>query len=143
MKKIIIFFGTIPIVLGLSIIIVRTVLGDNDEVQNATNYIVVKGPLVNGEIIGKTEYPEMNYKYLDDTNLSFFVNGWIYVERTGNFQFFVDEDCKNPISVDPVFISSEIIKCEDSYAVLAEGNRILYFPVGGEIPHLISFEQTR
>ena len=139
MKKMIIFLGIITIIVGLTVISVRIVIGDNDNAHNVTNYIVIKEPVIKEDVLGKTEYPEMDYKYLDDTDLEFFVDGTVYLERTGEFQFYVDEKCKNLITVDPVFISSEIIKCGESYAVLAEDSRILYFPVGGKIPHLIKF----
>ncbi|MBP3254903.1 MAG: hypothetical protein J6M60_00205 [Clostridia bacterium] len=141
MKKIIICFCSLSIMLIVFACIVRLVLSNNREVENATKYIVLNQPFSNLEeksLLGKTEYPEVNYVFLDDTELEFYKDGNIYVERSGEFQFFIDQQCKNPISVDPVFISSEIVLCENSYAVLAEDNRIFYFPVGGKIPHLIS-----
>ena len=147
MEKIIIFLGIITIIVGSALIIVQAVVGGvDDKVESDVKYIVVNPPTITNGLIEtreKTEYPDMNYKYLDDTELTFFIEDKFYAERTGEFQFYVDEECKNPITVDPVFISSEIIKCDESYAVLAEENRILFFPIGGEIPHLVSFEQTR
>lgn len=139
MKKMIIVLGIITIIVGLTVISVRIIIGDNDNAHNVTNYIVVKEPVIKEDVLGKTEYPEMDYKYLDDTDLEFFVDGTVFLERTGEFDFFVDEECKKPIKIDPVFISSQIVKCGKSYAVLAEGSRVLYFPVGDEIPHLIRF----
>ena len=80
----------------------------------------------------------MDYTYLSDTDLIFYTDDNTYVERTGEFQFYIDEECKTKILVNPVFVSSEIVKTENSYAVLAEDNRVLYFPTGGKIPHFIS-----
>jgi hypothetical protein len=142
MKKIIIFLGCVTIIIGISAIVARIFLGDvDDPVENNVKYIVITSPQIsNGkqEIREKTEYPDLSYTYLKDTTLNFYDDGSTYVERTGEFQFFIDEDCKTPIHVDPVFLSSEIINTGKSYAVLAEDNRILYFPVGKNIPHLIT-----
>lgn len=142
MKKIIIFLGIVTIIIGLSTIIVRAIIGEQDEkVESEVKYIVVNPPLIATglqEMNEKTEYPEMDYIFLGDTGLTFYMDDKTYVERTGEFQFFVDQECKIPLSVNPVFISSEIILCGESYAVLAEENRVLFFPVGEKIPHLIS-----
>ena len=146
MKKIIIFLGCVTIIIGISAIVMRMVLGDvDDPVESNVKYIVIYPPQIpNGvqEIRKKTEYPDLDYTYLKDTTLEFYDDGGTYVERTGEFQFFIDEECKTPIHVDPVFLSSEIINTGKSYAVLAEDNRILYFPVGKNIPHLINLARA-
>ena len=142
MKKIIIFLSFITIMVGLIVIIVRPILGDpDDKVESDIKYIVINPPEITSglqDMREKVEYPQMDYKYLNDTELSFYTDNTTYVERTGEFQFYIDEECKTQISVKPVFISSEIVKSGDSYAVLAEENRVLYFPSGDKIPHLVS-----
>lgn len=141
MKKIIICLCSIALALVLFTFAIRLVLDNNVAPESATKYIVINQPfskLGEESILGKTEYPEVNYVFLDDTELEFYKDGNIYIERSGEFQFFIDQQCNNPISVSPVFLSSEIVLCENSYAVLAEDNRILFFPKGQKIPHLIS-----
>ena len=99
--------------------------------------------------LGKDVYPQKDYIYLSDyACLAFERDGNLYrakpVKRTidkepENIKFYVDEECTEELGFNPILLSPQVqfFLAENVYVVLAEGERVLYFPAGNDIPCII------